>query len=459
MENWLKKAYEDVPDKIAVKYRRETITYKALYEEADALAGRIKSLGQNRVGVYIYNSLDSLKLIHALMQARLEIVFINTRLTDREIAEQLKDVEVSTIIATKQFDIDGFEVIGFDDLHQLQMVDLEPEALNGDSILSIMFTSGTTGRAKAVKQTYLNHYASAKGCESRFNYGTGSVWLQINPVFHISGLSIVLRCVIAQCTNILVDKFDEDKIFNLLKANDVTHTSLVPIMLQRLLRISNDFGSNLQGILLGGAGVTKNILKEALDNNLPVYNSFGMTETCSQIVSIPYHDEQILNGTVGKELKNVEIKVDQNDELLVKADNVTPGYLNASIDEENGYFKTGDLAHIDDEGYLYILDRRKDLIISGGENIYPKEIEDRVHEVRRVEGCVVIKVKDAEWGEVPVLLVQGEQDIKEDILNHLENTLARYKMPKEIHFVDHIIMTPTGKVSRQQNYEYYIKEK
>ena len=136
---------------------------------------------------------------------------------------------------------------------------------------------------------------------------------------------------------------------------------------------------------------------------------------------------------------------------------MTPGYLNAPIDEENGYFKTGDLASIDDEGYLYILDRRKDLIISGGENIYPKEIEDRVHEVSGIESCVVVKVQDEKWGEVPVLLIQGDQNIKSDILNHLSETLARYKMPKEIYFVDEIIMTSTGKVSRQKNYERYIK--
>lgn len=459
MENWLKKAYEDVPEKTAVKYGEETITYKVLYEEALALAGKIKSLGEKRIGVYIYNSLESLKLIHALMQAQVEIVFINTRLTHREITVQLEDVDVSTIIATKPFEIDGFEVIGFEALDQLESVDFETGPVEEDDTLSIMFTSGTTGRAKAVRQTYLNHYASAKGCKSRFGYDMDSVWLQINPIFHISGLSIVIRTVIVQCTNILVDKFDEEEIFILLKKNSVTHTSLVPIMLERLLAISNDFGSQLKGILLGGAGVTKNVLKEALDNRLPVYNSFGMTETCSQIVSISYHDEKILDGTVGKALENVNIKVDDNDELLVKADNVTPGYLNAPIEQKDGYFKTGDLAHIDGEGYLYILDRRKDLIISGGENIYPKEIEDRVHEVVGVERCVVVKVKSAKWGEAPLLLVQGEKDIEEDILNHLNKTLARYKMPKDIRFVDDIIMTSTGKVSRQQNFEYYIKEK
>src|SRR5690625_140173 len=457
MENWLKKAYEDAPDKTAVKYGQETITYKLLYEEARVLAGKIKSLGQKRAGVYIYNSLESLKLIHALMQAQVEIVFINTRLTDHEISEQLADVGVSTVIATKPFEIDDFEVIAFEDLYQMESVDFDAGQIDEDDTLSIMFTSGTTGRAKAVKQTYLNHYASAKGCESRLGYDSDSVWLQVNPIFHISGLSIVLRSVIVHCTNILVDKFDEEEIFILLKNNDVTHTSLVPIMLERLIAINNDFGSQLKGILLGGAGVTKKVLKEALDNRLPVYNSFGMTETCSQIVTIPYHDDKILDGTVGKALKNVNIKVDDNDELLVRADNVTPGYLNAPMEEEDGYFKTGDLAYIDEEGYLYILDRRKDLIISGGENIYPKEIEDRVHEVDGVESCVVVKVKDEKWGETPVLLVQGDRNIEEDISNHLSETLARYKIPKEIHFVGHIIMTSTGKVSRQQNFEHYIK--
>lgn len=457
MENWLKKAYEDVPEKTAVKYGKETITYKALYEEAQLLAQKIKSLGQSRLGVYMYNSPESLKLIHALIQAQVEIVFINTRLTNHEISEQLGDVGVSTVIATKPFKIDGFDVLAFEDLYKLESADLDVRPAGRNDTLSIMFTSGTTGRAKAVKQTYLNHYASAKGCESRFGYDSESVWLQVNPIFHISGLSIVLRSVIVQCTNILVDKFDEEEIFILLKKNNVTHTSLVPVMLERLLAVSNDFGSQLEGILLGGAGVTKKVLRKALDNRLPVYNSFGMTETCSQIVSVPYHDKKILDGTVGKALKNVSIKVDDNDELLVRADNVTPGYLNAQMEVETGYFKTGDLAHIDEEGYLYILDRRKDLIISGGENIYPKEIEDRVHEVDGVENCVVVKVKDEKWGETPVLLVRSGRNIEEDILNHLKSTLARYKMPKEIHFVDRIYMTSTGKVSRQQNFEHYIK--
>jgi O-succinylbenzoic acid--CoA ligase len=457
MENWLKRASEAVPDKVAVKFNSEMITYESLYEEALLLAGKIKAMGQHRVGVFIYNSLDSLKLIHAMMQARVEMVLINTRLTPHEITVQLHDVGVTMVIATKPLEMDGFEVVQFESLHELEPVELEERPINGDDMLSIMFTSGTTGRAKAVKQTYLNHYASAKGCEKRFGYSGDSVWMQINPIFHISGLSIVLRCVIAQCTNVIVERFEEGKILNLLKEEKVTHTSLVPVMLQRLLKSGNDFGPHLQGILLGGAGVTKKVLKEALDNRLPVYNSFGMTETCSQIVSIPYTDEKILDGTVGKALHNVELKVDAGGELLVKAENVSPGYLNADMETADDYFRTGDLARLDEEGYLYILDRRKDLIISGGENIYPKEIEDRVHEVDGVERCVVIKVQDAQWGESPVLLVQGDNGSKEDILTHLTETLARYKMPREIHFVDEVTMTSTGKVSRQKNHEKYMK--
>src|SRR5699024_8440219 len=117
MENWLKKAYEDAPDKTAVKYGQETITYKLLYEEARVLAGKIKSQGQTRSGRHIYNSLESLRLTQAVMQAQVQIVFINTRLSDHEISEQLADVGVSTVIATKPFEIDDFEVIAFEDLY------------------------------------------------------------------------------------------------------------------------------------------------------------------------------------------------------------------------------------------------------------------------------------------------------------------------------------------------------
>jgi O-succinylbenzoic acid--CoA ligase len=350
-------------------------------------------------------------------------------------------------------ELQGIQVIHVDDLPKDSnpTVNKVRQAENNE-ILSIMFTSGTTGKPKAVAQTYLNHHASALGCAERFHYDGSARWLFVNPIYHISGLSIIFRAVITGAAIYMVNKFDEDTVIRMIQDHHITHTSLVPVMLERLMK--KEWTHELEGILLGGAGVDTALMKRAIDRHLPIHNSFGMTETCSQIVSISYDNDKILKSTVGRPPNNVEIKVDDNNELLVKADNVTPGYLNASIDIEDGYFRTGDLAEIDEAGYLYILDRRKDLIISGGENIYPKEIEDVVNRVAGVERSVVVKKKDSVWGEVPVLLVEGQATLSA-IEQTLFTELAKYKQPKEIHFVETVYMTSTGKVSRAKNKEIY----
>ncbi len=450
---WLETASFTYPDNIAVKYNNESLTYQMLYMHAHSLGTHMQSLKLKRVGLYIDNSLESVKLIHGLMMLGVEMVMLNTRLTSAELSTQLKDVSVTTVITTLPVDISGVEVIQYDDLFELETQTFIVNKPEPDDILSIMFTSGTTGRAKAVPQTYKNHAASHSNCQQHFDYDSDSTWLMVNPIFHISGLSILFRTVMTGCTLIVENKFDEKRVWNILEEDKVTHTSMVPVMLKRLMTMEGTH--HLKGLLLGGASTTPSLLKEAIEKDLPVYNSFGMTETCSQIVQISSKDDRILTGAVGN-VEGYDIKTDPGtDELLIKGDSVVSDYLNADLKLEDGYFNTGDLAEIDDEGYLYILDRRTDLIISGGENIYPKEIEDAVYLISGVDRCVVIKKDNDEWGSVPVLLLEEKVD-EALLLNHLSEHLAKYKLPKEIHYVDKIIMTSTGKISRSQNQKMFL---
>ena len=450
---WLETASFTYPDNIAVKYNNESLTYQMLYMHAHSLGTHMQALKLKRVGLYIDNSLDSVKLIHGLMMLGVEMVMLNTRLTPVELSTQLKDVSVTTVIATLPVDIPGVEVMLYDDLFELETQTFIVNKPEPGDILSIMFTSGTTGRAKAVPQTYKNHAASHNNCQQHFEYDNDSTWLMVNPIFHISGLSILFRTVMTGCTLVVENKFDEKRVWNILEKDKVTHTSMVPVMLKRLMSMEGTH--NLKGLLLGGASTTPSLLKEAIEKNLPVFNSFGMTETCSQIVQISSKDDRILTGAVGN-VQGYDIKIDpETNELLIKGDSVVKDYLNADLKLKDGYFNTGDLAQIDDEGYLYILDRRTDLIISGGENIYPKEIEDAVYKISGVDRCVVIKKDDDEWGNVPVLLLEEAVD-EALLLNHLSEHLAKYKLPREIHYVDKIIMTSTGKISRSQNQKMFL---
>lgn len=451
---WLETASFTYPDNIAVKYNDEALTYQLLYMHAHSLGAHMQALKLKRVGLYIDNSLNSVKLIHGLMLLGVEMVMLNTRLTPQELQMQLKDVSVTRVIATLPVDIPEMEVINYDELFELETATYIVNRPEPDDILSIMFTSGTTGRAKAVAQTYKNHAASHDNCQQHFNYNSDSTWLMVNPIFHISGLSILFRTVITGCTMIVEHKFKAQRVWNILEKDKVTHTSMVPVMLKRLMTFSGTH--HLQGLLLGGASTTLKLLSQAINLGLPVYNSFGMTETCSQIVQISHKDDKILTGAAGS-VKDYDIKIDEKtNELLIKGDSVAGDYLNADMNLQDGYFNTGDIARIDDEGYLYIIDRRNDLIISGGENIYPKEIEDVVYLLDEVNRCVVIKKKDDEWGDIPILLLEGLIG-KEKLLNHLSTNLASYKIPREVHYVDEIIMTSTGKISRSQNREMFLK--
>ncbi|MFC3418467.1 o-succinylbenzoate--CoA ligase [Salinicoccus hispanicus] len=463
MYNWLQVQAQHLPDKPAVIFDGETVTFSQLYSKSLDLKGHMASLNRRRIGLFIGNTMDAVHIIHAAILANIEVVLINTRLTAREIGQQLDDIGVDTVVATEPLELEGYDVHGIKDLWNKIAVPDQQSSLSGDSVLSIMFTSGTTGRAKAVPQTFRNHHASALGCEERFGYSEESIWMNVNPVYHISGFSVLLRSVIRGCTMVLVEKFEENAVWDTITEYKVTHTSMVPVMLGRLLDQPLP-AHELEGVLLGGAGVTREVLSRALDAGLPVYNSFGMTETCSQVVSIAHDDPNILEGTVGQPLGNIELRIDESNdgELLVRGAPVTQGYLNAEIEMSDGYFRTGDMGYIDENGYLYILDRRKDLIISGGENVYPKEIEDVVITIPEVANAAVVKRKDAKWGEVPILLVEEKAGMEigdDEIMNHLDGRLARYKLPKEIHRMAHIIMTSTGKVSRVQNQKVYDAKK
>lgn len=443
------------PDKLAVKYKNQSLNYRQLYLKAHELSTHLASLNKSRVGLFIDNSLDSVILIHSMMLHGVEMVMLNTRLTGHELKEQLDDVVVDTVISTIHCDIPDTNVITFEALYELPSATAMVNQPEKNDILSIMFTSGTTGRSKAVPQTYGNHQASNDNCQKEMAYSEDSVWMMVNPIFHISGLSILFRTVISQSRLILVNKFDTDVVWALLEKEQVTHTSMVPVMLKRLLK--QEGNHYLEGILLGGASTTPKLLNAAIKEGMPVYNSFGMTETCSQIVQISSKDQEILSGAVGNiHGTETEIKIDDTtDELLIKGDSVASEYLNADMNTQDGYFNTGDVAKIDDEGYIYILDRRNDLIISGGENIYPKEIEDVVYLLEEVNRCVVIKKDDDEWGQVPVLLLEDQVD-KSRLLNHLYEHLAKYKIPREIHYVDEIKVTATGKISRTINRNMFL---
>lgn len=457
MDLWLKRNAERVPENIALEDGDTKLTYMNVYETALQYAYVLHQLNRKRISFYIDNRLDSALIIYGAWLAGIEAVMINTRLTDKEITAQLKSVDTDTIIAILPLNIDGFNIISWSELEAKRGTETYEIPMDLERIASIMFTSGTTGPQKAVPQTFNNHLASAIGCKESLGFDQNTKWLSVLPIYHISGLSVLLRSMIEGFTVRIVNKFDADQILEIIKGENITHISLVPQTLKWMMDAGLTEPYHLEKILLGGAKLSHALIEEALQYHLPIYNSFGMTETCSQFLTASPAMLKFNPDTVGKPSPNVDVKIikpnrEGHGELLIKGDNVINGYLypkNLTDTFENGYFKTGDIAKIDSEGNVMIYDRRKDLIISGGENIYPFEIESAAKRYKNVNDAMCIGVEDAEWGQVPKLYYVSESDIDENKLQHfLQQELAKYKVPKTYQRVETLPYTSTGKLKR-----------
>lgn len=459
MDFWLKEQSIKNKNKIAVTDGQHSLTFKALYDEAHGLSQHLNQLSQSRIGLHINNRIESLILIHACWLANIEIAMINTRLTTSEMIAQMNSIDVNTIITTTSLELEGFNIYNIEEIQLLNQIEDQMNIFKLENIASIMFTSGTTGPQKAVPQTFKNHLASAEGCKRSLGYSQQSKWLSVLPIYHISGLSVILRSVMEGFTVRLLEKYNTENMLDIIKNEDITHVSLVPQTLKWLMDAGLEKPYQLEKILLGGAKLSSNLIQQALDYRLPIYNSFGMTETCSQFLTATPDMLAQRYDTVGKPSDNVKVKIkdaDQNGhgELLIKGENVMNGYLypfNLTDTFEDGFFKTGDIAEIDDDGFVMIYDRRKDLIISGGENIYPYQIESVAKHFPEIEDAVCIGQNDDTWGQVPVLYYIAQDHVdKNDLQQHFSTHLAKYKIPKAFYEVNELPYTSTGKLQRNK---------
>lgn len=460
MEFWLKEQSVKNKNKIAVTDGKYTLTYNQLYSAAYQLSKKLLSLNESRVGLYIGNDIESIILVHACWLAQIEIAMINTRLTTTEMTNQMDSVNVQLILTTKEFDLHSHQVLSFNQLSDY------PDTPNHKQfdihrIASIMFTSGTTGPQKAVPQTFKNHYASALGCKESLGFDQQTTWLSVLPIYHISGLSVILRATIEGFTVRLLNKYNTEDMLTIIKNEypTPTHVSLVPQTLKWLMDAGLNKPYSIEKILLGGAKLSSTLIQQALSYQLPIYNSFGMTETCSQFLTASPDMLAKRYDTVGKPSDNVEVCIKQpneegHGELLIKGDNVMNGYLYPKdLDNtfEEGFFKTGDIAEIDSDGFVMVYDRRKDLIISGGENIYPYEIETVAKTFNGIIDAVCVPKEDDTWGQIPALYYVASETIEvKDLIDFLQEHLAKYKVPKIYQRVNALPYTSTGKLQRNK---------
>ena len=414
--------------------------------------------------------------LFALMRMRVVSVPLNTRLTAAELAWQVKNTDCRLLICESETralaQATGAAVM------EMPSIDGQAPAaqfgdfgmMNLDDDFAIIHTSGTSGRPKAAILTYGNIYQSAVASALKLETRKNDVWLCVLPLYHVGGLSIVLRSLNygTAIETIPPGPFDAREVNRMLTEHPITLVSLVPTMLQRLLDAkTRQWNPGLRLILLGGEAPAPELVQRCLAERLPIATSYGLTEAASQVATALPELVYRKPGTVGKPLMFTQVRIiddggddarpNEPGELLVKGGTVTRGYYGdpeatrAAL--HDGWLRTGDIGYMDEEGDLFIMQRRADLIVSGGENIYPAEVERVLRQHRAVSEAVVFGLPDAHWGQRAAALVQLRADAStspDALINFAREHLAGYKIPRQIAFVDALPRTASGKIQRER---------
>jgi O-succinylbenzoic acid--CoA ligase len=435
LDDWLAQRGQTSPDRIALTFGGLELTYAELEAAASSAARRLAAQGARRDADIVLSmpaGPDYVILLHALIKLGAIACPIDPRLPDAEREDRLDVLQPSLTLNSTEA-LSGTEA----DLPLLGEHDM-------DAVQCRVMTSGTTRTPHPVALTYGNHLWSAVG--SAFNLGVDphDRWLCCLPLFHVSGLSIVLRSVIYGTAIVIQDGFEVDAVAASLESEGVTVVSLVATMLDRLLEADAPLELP-RAILVGGGPVPKASLEEAIGRGATVVQTYGLTEASSQVTTLSPGDARRKLGSAGRPLFTTHLRI-VDGEILVQGPVVAPG----RADEED-WLHTGDLGWIDDEGFLYVEGRVDDLIISGGENVVPDEIEEVLLRHPLVSDAAVVGRPDPDWQQAvtAVVVLDGGAEVSADELrSHCAELLAAYKVPKEIEFAAELPRTASGKLMR-----------
>ena len=464
--DWLAERAAQKPNVPALEFGGQTWTYAALNEDVEALAAMLAARGitrETRAAIHLANQPAYVALIHALARLGAVAVPLNTRLTQAELEWQMEQSQSECLICESE-QLAHPQRILISELFPAPRrfpARTRPPQREPDAVQGIFFTSGTSGFPKGAMLTFDNHYASALASAERLGVDPHDRWLLTLPLYHIGGMSIVFRAALYGITVVLHPHFDVDAVHHALTQANITLVSLVPTMLHRLLEKYPNFkpSPSLRAILLGGAAAPASLLEKALALKLPLALTYGLTEAASQVATSTPEQTRLKPGSVGKPLSGTTVDIVDSagkplppgeiGEIVVSGRTVMRGYLGSEPPPHP--FPTGDIGYLDSDGDLWVLTRRTDLIVSGGENIYPEEVERALMKHPSVHEACVVGVPDPEWGQsVAAAVVLREPCSGETLIQFLREQIAGYKVPRRIVFVEALPHTASGKLKRAE---------
>ena len=457
--DWLRYGAEHYPNRICIN----EYTYNDIYRGVVHVARKLEPLQASRIAILSDNSVTMAIYVLATMVVHKELLLLNVHLKPKEIENQLAQLDVTTVlhsIERREQLPNSISAIVFESLERIlsdEEVEVEDTfdwTFEDRDIAAIMNTSATTGQFKSVPLQWGQIRAHVQASKEVLGKTEQDNWLMVLPLFHVSGLSILMRSLYNGTAVTILPKYDEAQVLKLIESENINMMSLVPTILTQL--DPSITHHKLRVILLGGEFIPMALIDACEKKSLPIYKTYGMTETFSQSVTFSVLDYPHKRDSVGKPLPGMQVRIDNPDADGVGEIHLTgPMVMTGYIDKEpiDGDLNTDDIGYVDEDGFVYILNRRKDLIISGGENIYPKELEDLVYTLPSVKECAVVPVPDPKWGQVPALFVafyDGESMTSDEILSFMTKSLAKYKVPKYVKILPALPRNGTGKIVRNE---------
>jgi O-succinylbenzoic acid--CoA ligase len=485
MQDWLAASARANPQKVALISDSHTWTYATLDWQVSETAARLAAVGVEHgqhVGVLLPNCVEYVLLVHALARLGAVLVPLNVRLTPDELNWQAQWADCVVVIcnedtapklaephaAVSVIRVDGIVGAGLRPAPTAPRPTLHADEAEFDlaRVQSIVFTSGTTGRPKGAQITFGSHFYSAAASSWRIGVVPEDRWLLVMPLYHVGGMSIVFRSALYGTAVVLHDGFDVKRVWRALETEGITLISVVPTMLHRLLEAhpKRAFPASVRLALLGGAAASTQLIARCAERNIPLATTYGLTEACSQVATMLPDEVRGKPGSVGKPLLFTTVRIadeggddlpaGEYGEIVVSGPTLMAGYYQQPDEHalRDGELFTGDLGYLDEDGDLWIVQRRNDLILSGGENVYPVEVESVLRQHPAVAEAAVVGIPNEEWGQqvaAAVVLKQGSGADANELDEFCRQRLAGYQCPRRYAFVTELPQTASGKVSRR----------
>ena len=460
---WVSDRARATPQRVAIDYDGRLVTYRELNDGADAFAAAFAAAGLtrgDRIATLTGSSPEHVQLLFACAKTGLMLLPLSWRLSPPELAYQLEDAEPALFLVEDDYaQLARATGHRFDRLEEPRPgVRHQDVAVQDDDGLLLIYTSGTTGRPKGAVLTHANCFWTNLGFDLMTGVHGDDVVLQVLPQFHVGGWNVQALLGWSKGARIVLERqFDAGRVLRLIEEKRVTTMMGVPpiyLFLAQHPGFADADLSSLERAVVGGAPMPEALLETWAARGTAIVQGYGLTEAAPNVLCVPPEDAVAKLGCAGKPYPFVDVRLSEEDELQVRGPNVFPGYwrnpeATADAFTADGWLRTGDVAACDDDGFYRIRGRLKDMYISGGENVYPAEVEAVLHEHPHVVDAAVVGVADEQWGETGVAFVVADGVSEEELVAWCGTRLAKFKVPQSVRFVGEIPRNGLGKIQKQ----------